>query len=173
MTFTFLDVVLIAVLLVFIITGFILGLIQGIGALVGVFAGAWLAGRYFMVWGDWLAPFFFGQVVAAKIIAFVLIFILVNRLVGFLFYLINRVFRLISIIPFLKSINRLGGLILGLIEGVLVLGLIIYVMAKFASDIEWLAIALGNSMVARWLVSLASIAIQFLPEALAKMQSIF
>ncbi len=172
MTFTILDIILIVILLIFVIMGFVLGLIQAIGGLVGVVFGAWTASRYFMPFADWLTPILLGRGLAAKIVAFIVIFIAINRLVGFLFYLLDRAFRIISILPFLKSINRLGGLLLGLLEGVLVLGLIIYVIAKFAPDVAWVADALKGSMVAHWLVYVASVLNAFLPQAFEKMKSV-
>lgn len=158
MFFTLTDVILIVILAIFVIGGFVLGLIQAIGALVGLVFGAWVAANSYLPVADWLTPIILGHSGTAKVIAFTVIFILVNRLVGLLFWLINKAFNLISIIPFLKSINRLGGVILGLIEGVLVLGLIIFVIAKFAPDISWLADNLNQSKVAHWLV----LATQFL-----------
>ncbi|MFA6593840.1 MAG: CvpA family protein [Candidatus Buchananbacteria bacterium] len=173
MTFTLVDVILIIIVLIFVMWGFVMGLIRSIGALVGIVLGTWLAGHYFMPVADWLTPVLMGHAVAAKIIAFLLVFIIVNRLTVLLFYLIDRGFKLISIIPFLGSLNRLGGMLLGLVEGVLTSGIMIFVLAKIAPDISLVKDSLANSQVAYWLVLSATWLTKLLPEAFNKIQSIF
>jgi len=107
-------------------------------------------------------------------VAFILIFILINKIIGLIFYLIGKAFNLISIIPFLKSINRLAGLILGLIEGVLVMGLVIYAVAKFAPALPWLSDGLNKSIIAHYLVVVvAFLSTWFLPEAVIRIKSVF
>src|SRR3989339_549288 len=144
MLFSLTDVILIIIVLIFVIGGFVMGLIQAIGALIGVVADAWIGGIYFMPFGEWLTPYVLGHSGVAKVIAFVIIFGLINRLIGLLFWLIEKAFHLISIIPFLKSINRLGGVLLGFVEGVLITGLVIYMIVTFAGEIEWMVTALNE-----------------------------
>ena len=163
MLFTLVDLILIVAVLFFVIIGFLMGFISAIGALVGVVAGAWLAGMYFIPFAIWLNPYLLGNEGAAKIIAFVIIFGLVNRIVSLLFWLINKMFNLISIIPFLKSINRIGGATLGLIEGALITGLVVFVAIKFGEDIAWLYDNLNSSQVAHWLVWLTQALSNFIP----------
>ena len=170
MTFTLVDVILLLIFFCFVIGGFIMGLIRSIGSLVGLVLGTWLAGRFFQPVADWLTPILMGHDIAAKIIAFLLIFFIINRLVVFAFHLLDRAFRLISIIPFLKSINRLGGVILGAIEGLLTIGIIIYVIAKFAPDSGFVTNTLNGSQVAHWLVASAVWLTNLLPEAFDKIK---
>ena len=151
MSFTFIDIILIGIVIVFVVSGFVMGLIQGIGALIGLAAGFWAAMRYFSAFGDWLTPIFMGHGIWAHIIAFILIFVLANRLVGLIFWLIERVFKIISIIPFLKSINRLGGAVLGLVEGILVCGLILGFLFGYFGELGWIKDNLSGSTVAHWL----------------------
>ncbi|MFA6227957.1 MAG: CvpA family protein [Patescibacteria group bacterium] len=173
MIFTLADVILIIIILIFVMWGFVMGLIRTIGALVGMIFGTWVAGRYFMPVADWLTPVLMGHAIAAKIIAFLFVFAAVNRLTVLLFYLIDRGFKLISIIPFLGSLNRLGGALLGLVEGVLTSGIIIFVLAKIAPDISLIKDSLANSQVAYWLVLSATWLTKLLPEAFNRIQSIF
>ena len=173
MTFTLVDVILIAAVLIFAVVGFVLGLIHAVGSLAGLVLGVWLAGRYFMPLADWLTPIILGHSGVAKVIAFVLLFIIVNRLVGLLFYLLEKAFHLLAIIPFLGSINKIAGLLLGLVEGILITGLVIYIIAKFIPDIPWLIDNLNNSQVAHWLVWSVQLFSFLLPQALEKIQSVF
>ncbi len=171
--FTFVDLILVVAIALFTAAGFFFGLIGTIGALIGVAGGAWLAGHYYAPVAKWLSPILLGRQTAANIITFILIFLVANRLFALLFYILNRVFKLFAIIPFFKSINRLAGALLGLIEGILVVGLSVYVIAKLGANIGWLAEALNNSKIAHALVWLTSFLTYFLPEAISRMKSIF
>ncbi|MEK7167845.1 MAG: CvpA family protein [Patescibacteria group bacterium] len=161
--FSLVDVILIVIVLVFALTGFAWGLIQGIGALVGLAAGIFAATNYYFILAGWLTPIFLGNAVLAKIVAFIAIFAIANRLVGLVFWIINKTFNIIAIIPFIKPINRIAGLILGLAEGIIITGVSLYVIAKFGGNIPWLAETLNNSQVAHWLVSATQFLNSFLP----------
>ncbi|MFA6215413.1 MAG: CvpA family protein [Patescibacteria group bacterium] len=170
MFLTILDLILILALFLFIAFGFTLGLVQTIGALVGVVLGAWLAGMWYAPFSSWLEPFLLGHPAAAKIIAFILVFTIINRLVGLIFWIINKVFNLISIIPFTKSLNRILGAIFGLLEGTLVLGLILYFVSRFITS-DWFMAAITSSKVAMLLVQIAGILTPLLPELLRQLKS--
>lgn len=171
MFLTILDLILILILFLFIAFGFALGLVQTIGALVGVVIGAWLAGVFYEPLGAWLEPILLGHGNTARIVAFIVVFVLINRLIGLVFWIINKVFNLISIIPFTKTINRLLGALLGLLEGTLVLGLIIYFVSRFEIS-EWFTEVLAGSQVAVWLAWVASILAPLLPELLRQLESV-
>jgi len=140
---------------------------------VGVVVGAWAAGQFYEPLAAWLDPVLLGQTTTANIVAFIFLFILINRVIAFVFYLINKIFKIISIIPFLGTINKSAGAILGLVEGVLVVGTIVYVIAKFGANVGWLVKVLNESMVAHQLVKATSFVIALLPEALNGITSIF
>ncbi|MFH1225660.1 MAG: CvpA family protein [bacterium] len=166
------DLILLIILFIFVSFGWWLGLIQTLGALIGIALGAYLAGLGHAVLGGWLTPIFLGHEVAAKIVAFIILFTLINRLVGLLFWVINKVFNIISIIPFLKTINRLAGAILGLAEGVLVLGTILFVIGKYSSN-DWFNGVVNTSDIAGWLMAISTIILPLLPEALKVLKSKF
>lgn len=171
MFLTIFDLILILILFLFIAFGFALGLVQTFGALVGVIIGAWVAGRYYEPFSVWLDPILLGQSVAAKIVAFIILFVVINRLVGLVFWVINKIFNIISIIPFTKMLNRLLGALFGFLEGVLVLGLILYFVSKFPIS-EWFNGVLAASKVALWLIKMASILTPLLPEILRQIKSV-
>ena len=163
MSFSLVDVILIAIILVFALAGFAWGLIQGIGALIGLAAGIFVAASYYLLAAGWLTPVFLGNAILAKIVAFIAIFAVINRLVGLVFWIINKVFNLIAVIPLVKPVNRAAGLILGLIEGILITGVSLYVIAKFGAGIPWLVQLLNGSQTARWLVWAVQFLNSFLP----------
>lgn len=166
------DVILLIILFGFILFGAFSGLIQALGALIGVAAGAWFAGLYYEVVSGWLMPFLGGQNMWAKVIAYMAIFIIVNRLVGLIFFIIGKVFNIIAIIPFLKTINRLLGAILGLIEGVLVIGMFIYVCAQFNVS-PWLNNLFAQSQIAGYFVRAVGIIQPLIPDTIGQLQGYY
>ena len=163
MLFTLIDVILIVVVAGFVMLGFFMGLISSIGALVGIVLGTWAASSYFLPVADFISPYILGHEGIAKTIAFMAIFVIANRLVALIFWFINKAFGLVSIIPFLKSINRLGGAILGLFEGVIIVGTTVFVIAKFIINISWVSESLNTSKIAHLLVLITQFLTSFIP----------
>ncbi|MCU0678982.1 MAG: CvpA family protein [Planctomycetes bacterium] len=166
------DVVLVIILSGFVFYGLFFGLIRTFGTFLGVIAGAIIASRFYLLFAAWLKPFFFGYENLGKVLIFILVFSLVNRLVGFAFYLLDRAFHILSIIPFLKSINRLGGMALGFFTGGLALGLILYVASRYTFIESWFGAWLTGSQVAPALIKFTSLILPLLPEFLKKLQSL-
>ncbi|MDD5109796.1 MAG: CvpA family protein [Patescibacteria group bacterium] len=160
------DLVMLLVIVGFSAFGFALGLIQVIGSLVGIVAGAWLAVFFYPPLSQALAPYFLGHETAAIAVSFMLVFLLVNRACAFAFYLINKIFHLLSFIPFMKSFNRLGGGLLGLLEGALLLGVILQFSAKL-SGLPWVDWVTAKSVVAPWLLRLVELLSPILPAILS------
>ena len=161
MFFTLTDVILIIIIVVFVLSGFVLGLVGAVGLLISIVVGLWVAFEYYQPIAEWLTPIILGHGTTANIIAFSFVFLVINRIVAILFWVVKKVFKVITIIPFLKSIDRLAGVILGLVEGILITGLVIYIIAKFSPDIPWLTAGLNNSQVAHWLVWLTQFVANF------------
>ncbi len=163
MLFTLVDVIIIVIVAGFAILGFFMGLISSIGTLIGIVLGTWAASSYFLALANFVTPYILGHDGIAKTISFMFIFIVANRLISLLFWFINKAFNLVSIIPFLKPINRFGGALLGLFEGLIVTGTAVFIMAKFITNIEWLTQALNGSKVAHFLVLITQFLSNFIP----------
>lgn len=167
---TLLDFVLILVLLGFVWFAFWFGLIHAAGGLAGTVVGAWLAGifydevafvieRLFSYSGPWV-----------RVFTFVAIFILVNRVVGFGFFVLDKTFSFLVRLPFLKTIDRLAGAVLGFAEGGLVLGLTLnFAVTHFVLP-SVIQQAIDASRVAFILMSLAAVLVPLLPEAIKAVQ---
>ncbi|MBI4276405.1 CvpA family protein, partial [Candidatus Uhrbacteria bacterium] len=125
------DLILAIVVFGFVLSGFWFGVIHALGAVVGLVLGAYVAGQWYEGWAQALAWLFYGHDNVARIVIFMAIFTLVNRLVGLVFYILERIFKIISVVPFLKTINRLAGAALGFIEGVVVVGAALYLTSKY------------------------------------------
>lgn len=167
---TIFDVILLIILGGFVMFGLWFGFIHTLGAIVGTFAGAFFAGLWYDELGNWLTAVF-GHPNLMKIFAFIFIFIIINRLIGFAFYILDRIFKFLSIIPFLKTINRLLGGVLGLFEGILVVGLSLFMIARFPIS-EWFTAVLQASKIAPWFVKTSGILQWMLPELLRQIQSV-
>jgi len=166
------DTILLLVLAGFVFYGLFFGLIRTIGAFFGVLIGAYLASRFYIPVSDWVDAMFFGYYNLGKVLVFIILFSLINRLVGFLFYLLDKAFNIISIIPFLKTINRLGGLVLGFLTGSLFIGIIIYVISKYAILESLVGSWLNNSEFVPFFLKFADFVLPLLPEVLKKLQGL-
>ena len=169
---SYFDIGLLIILAGFIGNGFAKGLIRLLGQVVGLIVASYVASHFYLTfyeWGKNLTHFSDGT---EKFLAFIILLLVITSVVGVVFILIEKIFNLVSIIPFTKLINRLLGGALGLLEGSLSLGLILFVAARYA----WIGGLLGkqlvNSHVAPWLIKVATIIMPFLPDALKTLKSI-
>lgn len=161
------DIILIVIIAGFVFYGLFFGLIRTFGSLLGIVIGLWLTFIFYLTVFDWVKNLFFGHELAGKVITFIILFTLINRLIGFIFAILDRTFDLLSVIPFLKTINRLAGAILGFIEGGLVLGLILLYISQ-TSFSGWL----DGSQVAPFLIKFTQIIIPLLPGLLNKIKAV-
>lgn len=171
MFITIIDLALLLVVFLFISFGFFLGFISMIGSLLGLIIGAWAASRYSNDLGDWLAKFLLGSDTVANIIAYLLIFGFVNRLISFGFWFINKVYKLVTIIPLTKTLNRVLGGLLGFVEAVIILEIALYVTLQFNFSL-WLAEQLATSSIVVWLISISNWFVPFLPEIINRFSNL-
>jgi uncharacterized membrane protein required for colicin V production len=153
---------------VFVLNGLVKGLIRSVGSLAAVLAGVWTAIYFYPVLYHWLSNLFFGFGGFGKAVCFVIIYILVNRLVNLGFSVLNNAYDLISFIPFLKTINRLGGAVFGFVEGGLLLGLLLIAGSHYPEIVAIISRWTKDSEVAPFLVSFAKIFLPILPEVIKK-----
>jgi len=150
--------------------GFWFGLIHTLGSLLGTVFGAYLASRFYEPMAEWLINITGWSSNFTRVLMFVVCFIIINRLVGFAFWIFDKMAGFITNLPFINSLNRFLGFLLGLFEGVVTIGLIIYFIERFPlSDrfMGWVA----TSTVAPYTTSAAAILLPLLPEALKMLKS--
>ncbi|MBP6942824.1 MAG: CvpA family protein [Candidatus Buchananbacteria bacterium] len=116
------EAILIALIAGSALMGLVRGLIQTVGSILGTIFGVWIAGYYAADLADALIPFL-GSLTVARTISFFVLFLIVSRVISWLFFWLDRAYHLIQIIPFLGSINRIGGLLLGGVLGLAVVAL--------------------------------------------------
>lgn len=141
-----LNILLIVALLGFVGAGMKDGFVHTLGRLVGAVVGFLVARTWSISLGSFLSVFLPSG--WARFVAFIIIFMIVTRLVGFLFKLADGAFRLLSVIPFLKTINNFLGALLGIVEGVIIIGGSIWIIVNF-NLIPSLIQLLNNSSVAK------------------------
>lgn len=164
------DIILLIIIGGFAMFGFWFGLVHTLGSLIGTVLGAYLAGRYYEPMADWLTNITGWGGNVPKVLMFVIAFILINRLVGFGFWIVDKLTGIITRLPFISGINRLLGLILGAVEGAITLGLIFYFIDKIPLS-EYIMGYMAGSAVVPKLIGLAGILIPLLPEALKMLNS--
>lgn len=166
------DVVLLLIIAGFVFYGLFFGLIRMIGSFVGLVVGAIFASRFYLLVYEFVNPVFFGYENLGKVMTFIILFSILSKLVGFGFYLLEKVFNIIAIIPFLKTFNRLGGAIFGFLVGSLSVGLVLYVSSKYAIITTFFGKWLVMSKLAPLLIFFAKVLLPLLPEVLKKIQGL-
>lgn len=164
------DIILLIIIAGFAMFGFWFGLIHTLGSLLGTVFGAYLASRYYEPMADWLINITGWGENTSRVLMFIIAFLIINRLVGFGFWIVEKFLHIITSLPFIKGLNRILGLLLGVFEGLITLGLVIYFIERFPLG-DWVMERLADSIVAPYAVSTAEILLPLLPEALKMLQS--
>lgn len=161
-----LDIIILVLILGFAIFGYRKGFLQSLGSILGIILAAILASRFYPVVSGW-----FGDSNLYRIIAFVLIFLIAVKLIGLLFWLIGKVFQIVTILPFVSKIDSVIGFILGTVEGIFIMSVIIYFLTKYPVS-AWLTSEMGDSIVTKILLKIVYIFLPLFPEALKAIKSI-
>jgi len=164
------DIILLIIIASFGMFGLWFGLIHTLGSLIGTIAGIYLATRFYEPMAGWLANITGWGGNVPKVVMFIIAFIVINRLVGFVFWIIDKVLSLITRLPFIAGINRFMGFIFGLLEGIITLGMIIYFIERFPLSAGIMQ-KLTESSIAPRLSGVIVILLPLLPEALKMLKS--
>ncbi len=172
------DLSLLIILIGFVVNGLFKGLIRIIGHIVGLLVGAYAAGHYYLAFYDWWKNWHWFQAwaldhdSASKVISFIILFVLVTRLSDLFFVVLEKAFNFIAIIPGSRFLNNILGAFLGFLEGSLFLGLIIYVISRYALIGNYFSDQLAHSIMAPFLLKVVNLILPFLPAALKALQSV-
>ena len=164
------DLILLIIIGGFALFGLWFGLVHTLGSLLGTILGVYLASRYYQPFAEWLIQTTGWGANISKVIVFIIAFIIINRLVGLVFYVIDRILSVITKLPFISGINRLLGLAFGLFEGILVVGIVLYFIARFPLGLGFMS-SLASSRIAPFTINVASILWPFIPEAIKILKS--
>ncbi|KKQ80331.1 MAG: Colicin V production protein [Parcubacteria group bacterium GW2011_GWC2_38_7] len=160
-----LDYILLAIIILMGVLGLRRGLIQSVGSIVGIIIGTLVASRFYMVIAN-----LFGGSNLTSLLTFIVILSVTVKLVGIIFWLLGKIFKIITILPIISHFDRFLGLILGLVEGLLVLAVILNFLLKYPFN-YWVVTQMGASIVAKVLLKIGFVFIPLFPEALRKIKS--
>ena len=163
------DTILVFTLVCFIFYGFLFGLIRTFGSLAGLVIGVLYANAIYLTVFSWVDEIFFGYSNIGKFVVFLIIFTIVDRLVCLGFSLLDKAFNIISILPFLKTINRLSGALLGFLMGIVAIGLALFILSTFFSG--WFDKISTGTELTPFLLKSAQLVVGFLPFVFAKIIS--
>ncbi|MFH0829101.1 MAG: CvpA family protein [Candidatus Kerfeldbacteria bacterium] len=166
-----LDFILLIILGGFVLYGFRSGLIHMVGSLLGLVLGVYLAGRWYGSFSSWLSSAFHLNPLITQVFAFGLLVFLVNRLIGIAFWFAYKLLGVLRIIPGIGTINRLSGAILGFIEGLLTIGITLFVATKLNVSPAWTE-TLKNSALVPIFTGISQLVAPLLPGALKSAQSV-
>ncbi len=173
-----LDISLLVILAGFAINGLFKGIIRLVGHIIGLILGVYLTVNFYLSlyeWSknwDWIKPWVTTHTNLAKVLAFIVLFVLAVRLIDLAFALIEKIFKFMAVIPGSQYLNNLLGAVLGFLEGSLFLGLIIYVISRYALLHNILGGELVHSQIAPFLLKMVNIILPLLPHALSTLKSI-
>ncbi|PJE77176.1 hypothetical protein COV05_01015 [Candidatus Uhrbacteria bacterium CG10_big_fil_rev_8_21_14_0_10_48_16] len=149
----FIDIILLVIVGAFVFFGLFFGLIHTIGSIIGsiigIVAATFLTDAVVNMFG------FLSDSGPTKVFVFVVIFLIISRLIGLVIMILEKVFGFFSIIPFAKTINHLLGAGLGFIEGLIIVGVVLFYAMQVLPE-DTLFYALEGSFVAKYLVAFVS-----------------
>ena len=156
-----LDAILLLILFLFIALNLFMGLIHAVGSVLGLHAGLLLGRLFYIPVSAYISPLVLGYTPAAQGIAFVAIFFLVARVAGLIFHVVQKIIRVVPLVP---TLDRLGGAVLGLVEGVLAIGISLSLLLTTLSPTNPWTHAILASTIASWLIAAAQIVFPLIPQ---------
>lgn len=126
----YLDIIFIIILLFFTFNGLRKGLVKVVGGILGILAGIYFAGIFYLQFADWLQTVtdIFSPT-ELNIVSFIAVFIIANRIFALIIFILDKIVK----VPVINSINKLLGGILGFVQGVLIVTLIITIFTNLGS----------------------------------------
>ncbi len=143
---SYLDLSIVIIIALFALYGLWKGLIRIIFSIIAMVVSIAVAYLYSSTVAGWLAKYIPWSQGARENVAFLLILVVVNRIVGLTFWIINKTVGFLWRLPFIGSLNHLLGLVFGLLEGVVVVGI---VLAFLITNVRggWFATQLSSSQI--------------------------
>lgn len=122
----FIDIIILSILCFFAVKGLVRGLVNEASSLAGLLLGGWLAYQYHPLLA---VPIKSTLHLPAHLSSF-LAFIIILLVIGICAHIIGNVITAALRMVMLGSLNRLGGLLIGVVEGALLLCMIFSVAAS-------------------------------------------
>ena len=116
------DIIIWGILLAFAAKGFLKGLVREVCFLLGLVAGGWGAFKYSASLAGFSKPFIHLPSHVASALSFVFIFLTISLI----FFLVGNLLTVVSKLMLLGGINKVGGVVFGLMEGAFLLCMALY-----------------------------------------------
>jgi len=116
------DILIWLALLFFVVKGYLKGLLREVCSLLSLVVGGWAAFHYY----PYLAAAIRQLIHLPPRVTAVLAFVAVFAVLGLLFYLLGHLLTHLSKVMLLGGINRMGGVLLGFLEGAFILCILLY-----------------------------------------------
>jgi uncharacterized membrane protein required for colicin V production len=165
------DIILLIIIAGFGLAGFFFGLIQTITSLLGSIVAIFVSFRFYAPVSEWILSKTSWDENLARVITFIVVFILINRLVVFIFWILSKAFSLVTNLPFIHSANQTLGFFFGIFEATVILGVVFYFIVRFPISDKFMD-ALAVSRVAPVTEKVASIFVPLIPEAIQRIKSV-
>ena len=127
-----LDIILLLCFIPAIVTGISKGFIKQVVDLVAILAAAWAAFHFSTMMADWLSQYLTLDASILKVVSFVLVAIVVAVLLHLVGALLTKTLKALS----LGFLNRLLGLVFGVLKVALILGLVILLFETLNSSLH-------------------------------------
>src|SRR3989338_5096148 len=124
------DLVILIIISSFALFGLWFGLIHTLGSLIGTAFGVYLASRFYEPVANWIINFSGVGQNYIKVIVFVVTFLLITRLVCFIFWVMQRFLTIFTRMPFIHGLDRIMGAIFGFLEGSVIVGVSLFFIAR-------------------------------------------
>ena len=164
------DVCIVIILGGFVLFGVWFGLIHTLGSLVGTVFGVFLASRWYAALAALLIRITGWDENISRVVMFVLAFLIINRLVGFAFWMADKLLQIFTRMPFLRSLDRLLGATFGLVEGLFTVGMIVFFIERVPLTDRFMYY-LAQSNLAPITTKVVAVLLPFVPDALKTIQS--
>ncbi|MEK7102871.1 MAG: CvpA family protein [Patescibacteria group bacterium] len=161
------DLVILIAFLIFGVLGFVRGFIQEVGSILGLFVGFFVAGKFAWPVAHYIRGGFAQYPAIADVLSYIagffLVFLVVTFIFGILVKTVDKLFNLFAILPFLKTINRLGGALVGFLEGALLIATLLYMLTSLPINILFVK-QIKESTAGPIFLGIANVVKPFLPD---------
>jgi membrane protein required for colicin V production len=166
------DVIILIFLGIFVIYGFFSGLIRMVLNLLSSVLAIIFAIKYYQIFYEFFPFVGFGSDSVGNFVSFVLVLSLSLYLISAGFKLLAKVLKVISAIPIISFVNRLGGAVFGLVQGLFILGAIFFFLSSYSFLNTFFDYIVSNSEISPFLITMVSWIEPFVPEAIDAFRSI-
>ncbi len=164
------DIILLVIIGGFAMFGFWFGFVHTLGSMVGTLVAVYLASRYYEPLADWLISITGWGDNAANVLMFIVAFVIIARLVGIVFWFIDKFLSIVTKLPLISTFNRVFGIALGLFEGMLTIGIVIYFIERFPLT-DGIMQSIAQSEIAPYTTKVASLLLPLVPEGIKLLES--